>query len=111
MNKKELNKITKVLENKDFDILFNERQDDDFVIEFGQYTPLGEDWNVCLFYDGTYNNFKNKLTEYSENFDIDEEAEIWIENRGKNGIPDSIKDLVEDAEWKQKQLKELSEVL
>lgn len=111
MNKKELNKITKVLEKLDFNISSNTKQGDDFVIEFGQYTPEGEDWSVCLFYDGSYNNFKEKLTEYSENFDVDEEVELWIEGRGKNGVPNSIKALVEDAEWKQKQLKELSEVL
>lgn len=111
MIKKELNKITKVLEDKYFDISSNTKQGDEYVIDFGQCTPLGEDWYVCLFYNGTYNNFKEKLTEYSENFDIDEEVEPWIENRGKNGTPSSIKGLVEDAEWKQEQLKELSESL
>lgn len=109
--KQEIKKIEKVLEKFEFEISSNEKQDDDFVIEFGQYTPLGEDWYVCLFYDGSYNNFKEKLTEYAENFDIDEEAEIWIENRGKNGTPNSIKDLVEDAEWKKEKLQELSESL
>ena len=111
MNKEELNKITKVLEEKEFSISSNSIQDNEYVIEFGQYTPEGEDWFVYLFYDGSYNNFKEKLTEYSENFDVNEEVELWVENRGRNGVPNSIKDLVEDAEWKQQQLKELSESL
>ena len=111
MNKKELNKITEILEKLDFSVSSNEKQGDDFFIEFGQYTPLGEDWSVCTFFDGTYDNFKDKITEYYENFDIDEETEIWIEGRGKNGTPSSIKALVEDAEWKQQQLKELCKSL
>ncbi|WP_147359866.1 hypothetical protein [Agathobacter rectalis] len=41
------------------------------------------------------------------NFDVDEEVEIWIPNRGKGGCPDSIMDLVHDAEWKQKTLEKL----
>lgn len=107
----EIKKITKILENKDFSVSSNTKQGNDYVIEFGQYTPLGEDWFVVLFYNGTYNNFKDSLIEYYNNFDIDEEAEIWVNNRGKNGVPNSIKDLVEDAEWKQEQLKQLSESL
>ena len=49
--KKELNKITKVLEDNNFSISSNEKQDNEYIIEFGQYTPLGEDWGVCLFYN------------------------------------------------------------
>jgi len=111
MNKKELNKITKFLENNDFGVSSNTKQGNEYVIEFGQYTPLGEDWYVCVFYDGTFNNFKDKVTECYENFDVDEEVEGWVEHRGKNGVPSSIKDLIEDAEWKEEQLKELSENL
>ena len=59
--KKELSKITKVLEDNNFSISSNEKQDSEYIIEFGQYTPLGEDWSVCLFYNGMYNNFVEKL--------------------------------------------------
>ena len=111
MNKKELNKITKALENNEFSVSSNTKQGEEFVIEFGQYTPLGEDWTICVFYDGSYNSFRDKVNERYDGFDVDEEAEIWIESRGKNGTPSSIKDLIEDAEWKQEQLKELSESL
>ena len=104
----EIEKITEFLETHNFGVSSNNKQDDDYVIEFGQFTPLGEDWYVSLFYDGTLSNFKEKLSEYADNFDIDEEVEPYIENRGNNGVPTSIRALLEDAEWKQQQLKALS---
>ena len=36
---------------------------------------------------------------------MDEEAEVWIEARGNvRGVPDSIRDLIDDAEWKKETL-------
>ena len=40
-------------------------------------------------------------------FDVDEEAEKWIDHRGKNGVPSSIKVLVEDQKWKENKLEDL----
>ena len=37
----------------------------------------------------------------------DEEVEIWIPSRGKNGVPSSISTLLHDAEWKLEQLESL----
>lgn len=104
-------KVIDVLENKGFAIHEVEKQNDDFIVEINQYTPLGEDWWETIWFDGTNEGFVKAARERYFNFDVDEEAEIWIENRGKNGVPNSIKALVEDAEWKESMLRELADEL
>lgn len=95
--------IIKVIEDNDFKV---SHDGDDF--DISQYTPLGEDWFFSITAK-TPDEFKENLNSYAENFDVDEEASIYIDMRGKNGVPDSISDLLEDAKWKQKTLKDLAE--
>ena len=105
------NKIIYVLEEAGFTVNEVEKQDDSFYVEVGQYTPLGEDWWEIIWFDGTDDGFINAVRTRYITFDVDEEAEIWIESRGKNGVPSSIMALVRDAEWKEDTLWELSLVL
>lgn len=66
---------------------------------FEQSTPLGEDW--CMEFDfDTVSELIEQLREYEMYYDADEEAEIWINCRGQDGVPSSIRDLIEDADWK-----------
>ena len=65
---------------------------------------------MCLWIIDTNNlesDFKASLYAYIGSYDVDDEVEIWIDGRGKNGVPNSIKALVEDAEWKLEMLKKL----
>ena len=105
MNKK---KIKEILEKNDY--WFNEYKDN---IDFGKYTPCGEDWFENLSFK-TADSFIEDLTRRVENFDIDEEVEVWIPVRGQRSVPEKITDLIEDAEWKKQELenllKELKEV-
>ena len=101
-------KIQDILEKNEFN--FDEEiseQDNGKYIKINQSTPEGEDWWETIWFDGTYKGFVNAVEERVLNFDVDEEVEIWIPNRGKGGCPDSIMDLVHDAEWKQKTLEKL----
>lgn len=86
-------------------------QDGEYYIEFGMGTPEGEDWYECIWYDGSFDRFVDSLQKRVDDFDIDEEVEIWIPSRGKNGVPSSITALIEDAKWKLVQLEHLLEVL
>lgn len=103
--------IIKVLEDKDFVVHEVEKQGNDYYIEINQGTPLGEDWWETIWFDGTDKGFIRAVRERWTNFDVDEEAEIWIEQRGKNGVPNSIRELVEDAIWKESMLDELADEL
>ena len=68
----------------------------DVDVEF--YTDTaGQDIFIGLSDITDINDFYNKLLEYIDNWDIDEELKIWTKMVGKNGVPD-IRTLVEDHE-------------
>ena len=95
-------RIEKVLEKFNFRLCgiserYNEKGKYD--IELETYSPKGEDVIVSLIYDGTEADFICAFVEYANNFDIEEHAAMWIEIRGKNGVPESINDLLIDAGW------------
>lgn len=95
-------RIEGILKKHDFSICGDiERYDEKekYDIELEIYSPEGEDVIVSLTYDGTEDSFITSFNDYANEFDVEEHAEMWIENRGKNGIPESIKDLLNDAEW------------
>ena len=100
-------KIINVLENNGFNISEIKKRDNKYYVEINQYTPEGEDWWEVIWFNGTDEGFVEAITERYNNFDVDDEAEIYIEFRGKNGVPNSIKALIEDAEWKESTLDKL----
>lgn len=71
------------------------KQGKQWYIDIQQYTPAGEDWWVSVWFNSK-DDIGNAVENLYADFDVDEEAELWIESRGKNGVPDSIKELVED---------------
>lgn len=86
--------------------------DRDIYCTIYKYTPLGEDYSFDLHLgkgklNYSVNDFINALEDYYESFDIDEEVAFWVDNRGKNGVPESIEDLLDDAKWKKQWLSEL----
>lgn len=103
----------KELEQKYIDIL--EQNDwsissytDDGRVEVQKYSPAGEDFLMCVEVE----NFPESVREYANDFDADEHAEMWIETRGRvNGVPNSVRELIDDAEEIKKMLNELADVL
>lgn len=104
-------KVIEIVESYGFFVGEVEKQGNDFYVEINQNTPLGEDWWEVIWFDGTSEGFIEAVRERYNNFDVDEEAEVYIDNRGKNGVPDSIRDLLDDAVWKEKTLGELADEL
>lgn len=99
-------KILEVLKNNGFSHGEIIEQTEEYCIELSQFTPAGEDWWVIIWFDGNDESFINSFRKYVESYDVDDEATLYIESRGKNGIPSSIRTLVEDAEWKEETLGE-----
>ena len=102
--------LEEIIEGKGFYFKHQKEKDGRYYALLEQSTPLGEDW--CLEF--VYNNIAdliNQIIEYSYNYDADEEAEVYINIRGKYGVPSSIRDLLEDADWKGKKLEELCDAL
>lgn len=108
-------KIGEVLDKFNFSLCgdISERYGDKgkYDIELETYSPEGEDVIVPLIYDGTEEGFIAAFVEYANDFDVEEHAEMWIESRGKNGVPESIKDLLKDAEWQKNMFLEVVEAL
>lgn len=95
-------KIIKILESNGFDVT---RESDEQQWFIHQYTPAGEDW-------GFYLENLDDLVDYAENFDPDDEFEMWVEAKknGTRGVP-SYSELFEDQLWKQNILKEVADFI
>lgn len=77
-------------------------------VELEKYSPLGEDF---LMYVEVV-NFPDSVREYASDFDPDEHASMWISERGiANGVPESVKDLIEDAYAIKQMICELADAL
>ncbi|WP_204246076.1 hypothetical protein [Eubacterium sp. An3] len=70
-------------------------------------SPAGEDFHmdIDIGKEIPVTDFMDNLSNY--HFDPDEHAEEKIKVRGKNGVPDSIRTLIEDAESIGKMINEL----
>lgn len=94
-------KIISVLEQHDVYVCGEIRKGykkGEYDIELETFSPLGEDVLISLTYDGTKADFIREFAEYADDFDAEEHAAMWIEYRGMRNVPNSIKDLIEDAE-------------
>lgn len=77
----------------------------DFELE--KLSPAGED----IVFDVSAEKFVENVREYADEFDVDDHVELWIAGRGKNGVPSTVRELLEDAEAIAAMLKELAEAL
>lgn len=76
-------------------------------IYVNQPSPKGEDFGFSV----PAADFVRAVRDYYQDFDVDEHVELWIDGRGKNGVPSSIRELVKDAEDIDDMLKELADTL
>ncbi len=77
-------------------------------IMISQSTPEGEDWSENFNWDNdNIQVFIDSLKSRIDGWDSEEEAMPYIEMRGQRGVPSSIRDLLDDADWKLEQLKAL----
>ena len=75
--------------------------------ELEKWSPAGED----IIFDVEAGNLAKGVREYADDFDVDDHVELWIEGRGKRGVPSTVRELLEDAEAIAAMLKELAEAL
>ena len=81
---------------------------DDGSIELEKYSPAGEDFLMCVEVE----NFPESVREYANVFDPDEHVEMWINARGRvRDVPNSIRELIDDAEAIKEMLNELADAL
>ena len=81
-------KITEIAEILGWSVDFSESQNGKTDVNFAKYTSYGQDFNFSVeLEDDDMEAFIDNIHEYYENFDVDEEAYIWIgsDGHGKNG--------------------------
>lgn len=67
-----------------------------FSVEFWTDTA-GQD--IC--FDSTTSDpeeFIKEFIEYADSYDVDEEVELYIDMRGKNGVPATVRELLDDCQ-------------
>ena len=80
---------------------------DDGTLELEKYSPAGEDFIFTIAGE----EIPKKVADYARDFDADLHVDLWMEGRGKRGVPDSWRVLIEDAGAIQEMLNELAEAL
>lgn len=68
---------------------------------FDTYSPAGED----LRFDGRITSEESAVDEIVSavedtwrSYDVDEHVRVWIDSMGENGVPSTVRELLEDAE-------------
>lgn len=75
---------------------------------FEAWSPTGEDIPLERWFDNpTYGEIVDWIAEEWREFDVDEHVELLIEGRGKNGVPGTVRELLDDAEAIQEMIHDL----
>lgn len=78
-------------------------------IEYAFYTPAGEEFVFSVPKDKQ--DQAQAVFEYAEEFDPDNHVEMWLPHRGENGVPNALRELLDDAEWIKSKLYEIAKEL
>lgn len=77
------------------------------IYRFSRFSPSEED----LEYYARPERLLDDLWDNYRFFDVDEHVELWVGSRGQNGVPGTIRELLEDAEAIDKLLEQLFEAV
>ena len=92
--------ITEIAESLNFNITISE--DEDVNISFAKTSSYGQDFNfeISVDKDASMIEIWKGLQSYQNNFDVSEEAYLWIDEsgHGKNGAPFEMIDVYKDME-------------
>lgn len=100
-------KDVQAIEKHGWTLLSIEEQESDIIVEIENSSPLGEDVVEDIWLEAG-DSMESAAYKWADSFDVDDHVAIWVEHRGKDGVPDSIEDLVEDAKDIQKMICELA---
>ena len=104
-------KTIEVIEENDIQVDDREEQNDEYYRDIEFYSDAGEDVCKTIWYDGTDSGFIESFRQLAEDFDADGHAEMWVKERGKNGVPDTIRELIDDADSIKNKLLSVAEQL
>ena len=88
-----------------------EQEEDELFAEMEFTSPAGEDFVFSVSFDGTWAGFCRGFKAYANGFDADEHASELVGMRGKNGVPSSVRAIIDDAESIKSRLEEIAKSL
>lgn len=91
-------KVTDILENNGWKLCSCEKQDGEYYAEIEQYSPAGEEYVFTVWFNGFDADFIEKVCEYAEDYDADDHAADLVQYRGQGGVPNSVREIIDDAE-------------
>ena len=107
-----MDRIKEALDELDIYGDWSEKEDGSWygIVEFWTDTA-GQDIPTEIDFDGTAEDFVRKFSEAAENYDVDDEVEIYVPMRGQRGVPSHVMDIVDDCKEAKNTLMKISEEL
>ena len=102
-----MKQLENVLDNLDVKY---EIRDHYAIIEFWTDTA-GQDIPVEIDHDGTAEDIINQFVDYAEGYDVDDQVELYVGMRGQNGVPETVRELLDDCQEAKDTLMEIAEKL
>lgn len=88
----------------------SDKREDEVCVELEKFSPMGQDFIATLWFENdNEDDFIDKLKDYWQNFDPDEETARWIDDMGHgiNGAPYNLQDVLIDMEDCKEMLRDL----
>lgn len=99
-----------VLEEHDWRLIDVATDEHHAYVEIENWSPAGEDLCEMIFID-EWDTFATATRKWAESFDKDEHVELYVNMRGKRGVPSSIRELIDDAEAIQAMFNDLADAI
>lgn len=99
-----MERVEKVLDDMGVNYKINANE---AFVEFWTDTA-GQDIPVDIEYDGTPEDFARKFSEYADAYDVDDEVEVYVGMRGKNGVPNTVRELMDSCQEAKDTLTEIA---
>ena len=108
---KRIEKVLDMLNIPSYDWYKQENSNDWYgLVEFWTDTA-NQDIPTEIEFDGTAEDFVRKFVECAENYDVDDEVELYINGRGEKGVPNTTRELLDDCQEAKNTLMEIADRL
>ena len=101
-------RIEDTLNELEFRVVGSSIQKGEYVTEVQFYSDAGDDYIMTIWHDGTEPGFIHSFKLYADIFDVNEYVRMYISCMGKNGVPGTIQELLDDANMIKAALKKVT---
>ncbi len=107
-----MKRIEEALEKLGYNYKIEKQEDGTWygLVEFWTDTA-GQDIPTEIEFDGTAEDFVKQFCQAAENYDVDEEVSVYVSHLGKSGVPDTVRELLDDCQEAKDTLQEIAKAL